>query len=425
MSPVRLLLPVALAALLAAPAATATSAVQHEEAVPPSRVVPAGAKPDGAAKMCGVCHSDIRVKYARGVHRSEGIGCVSCHGGDPDALTVEGAHRGGYRGVPSRRGIPALCASCHADVARMRFFNIPSDQYAIYQTSQHGIRLAKGDDRAAVCTDCHGVHEIRPTDDPKSSVFRRNIPATCGKCHSDPALLKRYGLKSDPVADYNASVHGKAFLAGGNNAVPECTRCHGSHGASPPGVGDVDRVCGQCHTKTRGYFVASAHKEGMDRAGEPECGACHGYHRIEKATAAMLDTLCAKCHDRGDDALRLAATYRRMVDEASKDIARADEIVAEAARIPLYVEDYRARLEDARTALMESAPVMHSLDSMLVEPHVRRARSIATGVTEEVREKFAGRVWRYVGLGLFWFYLLLTATIVTRARRRAAAERDR
>jgi hypothetical protein len=163
----------------------------------------------------------------------------------------------------------------------------------------------------------------------------------------------------------------------------------------------------------------------MDAAGQPECAACHHNHRTHVAAPAEMDAICRECHEKRDDAFVVAGAFERMIADASAEITEADKLVAEAARIPLYVEDYRARLEDARTALMESAPVTHSLDSMLVEPHTRRARSIAVGVSEEIHEKLTGRLWHKVGLGLFWFYLLLTATIVTRARRRAVAERDR
>ena len=406
-------------------AATAAAQSGHEEAKPPSRSVPAGAQPAKASKMCGVCHGDIRVKYEKGVHRSEGIGCVSCHGGNPDAVTVETAHGSGFRGVPSRRAIPGLCASCHADVAKMRFFNLPSDQYALYQTSQHGMRLAKGDESVAVCIDCHGAHEIRRRDDPQSSVFGRNIPTTCGKCHGNTAFLKRHGREDNPVADYHAGVHGKAYLAAGNDAAPECTRCHGSHGATPPGVGDVQKVCGQCHTKPRTYFLGSAHRDVLDSEHKEECLACHRNHKTEGASPALFETVCKDCHDAGEPALQVAATFARKIREATTEIARADTLVGEASRIPLYVEDYKSRLEDARTALLESAPVTHSLDSTLVEPYTRRARSIAAEVSREIRHKLSGRFWHKVGLGLIWFYLLLTAAIIVRARRRAAREPNR
>jgi hypothetical protein len=79
-----------------------------EQKSPPSRTVPAGAKPTPVAGMCGVCHSEVRVRYERGVHSREAIGCTSCHGGNAAAISVPAAHAGNYRGVPSRRAIPAL-----------------------------------------------------------------------------------------------------------------------------------------------------------------------------------------------------------------------------------------------------------------------------------------------------------------------------
>lgn len=383
------------------------------------------AAPPGVGGMCGVCHSENRVQFERGIHRSEGIACTSCHGGDSTATTVVGAHRGNFRGAPRRRDIPALCASCHADVARMRPYNLPSDQFALYQTSQHGQRLAQGDPNVAVCTDCHGVHEIRRRDDPKSRVFPRNIPSTCARCHGDAALMKKYGRTDNPYADYAAGVHGTAFLKNGNDAAPECTRCHGSHGATPPGLGDVEKVCGQCHATTRQYFLEGPHKEAMDAAGLQECAACHHHHDTPPASVAMLDTVCLQCHTMDSAQQKLAATMKTMFTEASQEIDRAHRLVEEAGRIPLYVEDYEARLVDARTSLMESFPVMHALNPSRVEPHTRRARSIAAEVSSEIHEKLAGRWWNKVGLGVFWFYLLLTAAILVRARRRAAAEGPR
>jgi hypothetical protein len=111
-----------------------------------------------------------------------------------------------------------------------------------------------------------------------------------------------------------------------------------------------------------------------------------------------------------------------MYTKASDDVDGAEKLVEEAARIPLYVDDYKARLADARTALMEVGPVMHALDSMQVEPHTRHARSIAAEVSGEIQHKMSERVWRYVGLVLCWFYLLLTVGIVLQARRRALAQ---
>jgi hypothetical protein len=371
---------------------------------------------------CGLCHPDVRVEFEQGVHRREGIACTSCHGGDASATTVAGAHGKGFRGVPRRRDIPALCASCHADVARMRPYNLPTDQFALYQTSRHGRLLAQGDEHVAVCTDCHGAHAIRRRDDPKSPVFARNVPATCGRCHGDAALMSRYGKKDNPYADYVAGVHGQALLQQGNASAPECARCHGAHGATPPGVGDVDKVCGQCHAATRVYFEEGPHRDAMVAAGEPECASCHENHRIRKADLTLLDTACLRCHGGESDQERLAGTLKALVTGASEEIDRAHEVVDAAAAVPLYVEDYRARLEEARTALLESLPVMHALSATRVEDLTQRSRSIAREVESEISGKVEGLRWRRVGLLVFWFYLLLTIAILVRSRRRAERE---
>jgi hypothetical protein len=36
---------------------------------------------------------------------------------------------------------------------------------------------------SAVCSDCHGVHNIRKASDPASSVSSQNLLGTCQKCH--------------------------------------------------------------------------------------------------------------------------------------------------------------------------------------------------------------------------------------------------
>ena len=75
---------------------------------------------------------------------------------------------------------------------------------------------AAGNDKAAVCSDCHGEHEVLAPNDPTSPVFRANVPKTCSKCHSDEA------------AQFAKSIHGKV-LADGNTEGPVCTTCHGVH----------------------------------------------------------------------------------------------------------------------------------------------------------------------------------------------------
>jgi hypothetical protein len=363
----------------------------------------------GGTGLCGFCHPDVRVEYEHSIHHSEEVGCVSCHGGNPAADSVDKAHRGDFRREIRRRDIPGLCATCHQDPQVMRPYNLPTDQYALYRTSQHGVALAKGDERVAVCTD----------EDALSKVYPRNTPATCASCHSDADLMSTYGLEEDPYAAFLAGRHGEALMKRQDSSSPECSRCHGAHGAAPPGVGDINKTCGQCHTTARAHFLESAHREGMSRAGLPECSSCHGHHEISTADITLLDTVCLECHDEGSAQVELGMQMKTLYTAAEADVEKARRIVARAAEIPLYIEDYTARLEEAHTSLVETLPAMHSLDLDLVDRLSGRARSIGHEVESEVRRKLDGRKWRRVGLLVFWFYLLVTVATLVHFRRRA------
>jgi hypothetical protein len=302
----------------------------------------------------------------------------------------------------------------------MRPYNLPTDQLALYRTSAHGRALARGDDRVAVCIDCHGVHHILRHEDPGSTVFPSTIPKTCGRCHSDAGLMRPRGHDGNPFEEYAAGVHGQALLEHGDSSAPDCARCHGAHGAAPPGVGDVDKVCGQCHAATRAQFLESPHRRVMAAAGLPECASCHGNHRVGRADIALLDTVCLKCHDAKSTAVNLATRMKALHTGASEELERARRTVQRASEVPIYVEDYRARLEEARTSLIESLPAMHSLDLARVEQLTHRARSLGAEVESEVGGKLGEMKWRRVGLGVFWLYLLVTVAILARFRTRAA-----
>jgi len=372
--------------------------------------------------LCTLCHPDVRVEFEKSIHKSEEVSCVSCHGGNPAASTVDGAHRGDFRGKIRRRDIPALCATCHADAQKMGPYNLSTDQFALYQTSVHGHQLARGDENVAVCTDCHGDHDILAPDDPRSRVYPANVPKTCSGCHSDSGLMGKYGLKDDPYADFLAGRHGEALLERQDASAPSCARCHGAHGASPPGVGDVNKICGQCHPTARAHFIEGPHKAAMDAAGLPECASCHGNHKIVKADVASLETVCQDCHDEGSKEVELGTKMKTLYGAAEADVASAQSVLDQAAAIPLYVEDYEARLAEAKTSLTEALPAMHSVRLPEVEQLTGRARSIGHQVESEIRGKLESRKWRGVGLLFFWFYVIVTVATLVHYRRRAARE---
>jgi predicted CXXCH cytochrome family protein len=271
-----------------------------------------------------------------------------------------------------------------------------------------------------VCSDCHGAHEILPPSDPASTVYALNIPRTCGSCHGDPALLKQRGLP-DRFHAYEKSVHARELYERGNRRAPTCVSCHGVHGAAPPNLGDVDKVCGQCHTAERRYYTAGVHAAtlGGDR---PECVSCHDPHDAQAAQPERLATSCAQCH--AGDARRLALGRRLWTDyrTAAAEVDKAAGLVAQADAIPIQTEDYRARIEEARTYLREALPAAHAVQEEVVAGFTTRARAVGQEVQQEIQAKFGNlRTHKFVLL-LFWFYVLLTLYVLKRFRDQAARQ---
>ena len=306
---------------------------------------------NGAASgnYCTVCHSDTQVELQESAHQREGVTCVSCHGGDPAAESVAGAHSKSFRGSFDRKQAVELCSTCHSDPQQMRPYGIPTDQHALYLTSAHGKKLMQGDTRVAVCTDCHGNHRVLSAKDPASPVFRQNIPDTCGRCHENANLMKVYGLSANIVAEYRQSVHGKALFEKHSTQAPDCTRCHGTHGAAPPGIGNVAKVCGQCHTRTLEAFRDSPHKDALTAGTQSECASCHGNHRIEPAGHQMWASSCTACHGNGEPAIDRGKKIQALFVQAEGETEKAKLSIEEARRIPLDVSDYEARLSDSLT----------------------------------------------------------------------------
>jgi predicted CXXCH cytochrome family protein len=244
-------------------------------------------------------------------------------------------------------------------------------------------------------------------------VFPANIPRTCGRCHGDSTVVQR---NRGVFAEYSRSVHAQALLDRGNLRAPTCVSCHGVHGAAPPALGDVDKVCGRCHTAERRYLNAGEHRPG-DRGG-PECSTCHGAHDIGSARAERLPESCVECHKAGsrEDSLgqRVWSDYRGAAEAVEKAAATATR----AEAVPINTDDYRARLEEAKTYLRESLPAAHSVREDLVAGFTARALSVAREVDSELQSKLGHlQVRRYV-LILFWFYLLLTILVLRRFQRR-------
>lgn len=144
-------------------------------------------------ETCGMCHVDIASQFQKSVHGkalAQGVAkapvCNDCHGEhnilkpSNEASTV------------NPRNIRETCSQCHGNLALSRQFGLPADRITTFDQSFHGLALKAGQQTVANCASCHGVHDILPPTDAKSSINPKNLPATCGKCH--PGAGARFAL---------------------------------------------------------------------------------------------------------------------------------------------------------------------------------------------------------------------------------------
>jgi formate dehydrogenase gamma subunit len=76
-----------------------------------------------------------------------------------------------------------VCSNCHASERMNTKYNLPPDRVKTFFESYHGLAAQYGSTLAANCASCHGVHKILPSTDPRSTVNKDHLVATCGKCH--------------------------------------------------------------------------------------------------------------------------------------------------------------------------------------------------------------------------------------------------
>lgn len=376
-----------------------------------------------AEESCVTCHPQSKSELQQSVHAAH-FACTACHGGDAETVSVAAhAREKGYIGVPSRAAIPALCGSCHADAVRMRPFGLPTDQLAQYSSSEHGQALARGDERVAVCTDCHRAHDIVGGDEPTSPVARQNVPATCGRCHADAVLMASYGLPSDVVEKFRRSVHGVALFVDQHPVAPTCATCHGAHAAVAPRPGEPS-ACGHCHTRSEEYLQQGPHGAAGRAGTMAECTSCHRYHDVDHPTLALFENGCAGCHSAGSAAATRATVLASLLEQAEASVATATAELRDATRHAPTLVRYDARLRQGRAYVLEAGPVQHALDVDRVQDLARRARSINDDVRAAVSGARQERRLHVLWLALAWVYLVFVVAVaylyrreVTRARR--------
>ncbi len=250
--------------------------------------------------VCGSCHAGAAENGATvsALHLSvhEGFDCLACHQ-EKGTLPHKPAEnfRAGNEG----------CRSCHVEEA---------SQYQV-----HG-RVVVTDDNndIPICADCHGSHGILPTEDKDSLVNPANLPRTCGSCHENIDITRKYEILIDrPVQIYEASVHGQA-ARGGSNVAATCSDCHSTGGTahrilapifqdSAVNHFNIPATCGKCHSGIEQDYREGIHGRMVanGQTDAPVCTNCHGEHgilppsdpRSPVSPARVAEMTCARCHD--------------------------------------------------------------------------------------------------------------------------------
>lgn len=248
---------------------------------------------------CVECHEEskhetvITDDLSHSIH--EGLECLDCH-----------IHK---NTLPHKENIEFQvgcdgCRTCHEDA---------SEQY-----KGHG-RSGIGEcEDMPHCSDCHGDHDVLPSAVKLSKTHPANLPQTCGKCHEDLNITKKYEILIDhPIEIYENSVHGKA-TKGGIYVAATCNDCHSTGGTAhkiySPGNPvssinhfNIPKTCGKCHNGVENDFWDGIHGKLVKRGetDSPICTDCHGEHgilshsdpRSPVSSTRVAEATCAPCHE--------------------------------------------------------------------------------------------------------------------------------
>jgi nitrate/TMAO reductase-like tetraheme cytochrome c subunit len=236
---------------------------------------------------CTDCHSDIREfphpKYKGGtslrgmqvaIYNATKESCAKCHSSQEEHA-LDSVHQ---RALDAGNNNAAVCADCHHPHYLDRWEDRPRTAipetcarchngiFETYTGSVHGAALiGEGNPDVPTCIDCHGLHNIQ---DPTTAEFRNATPQLCAKCHTDAAVMDRYGLSTDVLATYVSDFHGTTAVLfeqshpGQKIDTAVCTDCHGVHDISrvddpQTGIGlktNLLKRCQACHPDATDNF---------------------------------------------------------------------------------------------------------------------------------------------------------------------------
>ncbi len=136
-------------------------------------------------QTCSQCHGEIAKTFNESIHGvalQDGIKdaptCTTCHGEHQIYAPTDPRSRVSAQNVSTQ-----VCASCHNSVQLSQRYGMPDDRFKTFSDSFHGLASRAGSVQVANCASCHGVHNIKPSSDPTSTINKANLATTCGRCH--------------------------------------------------------------------------------------------------------------------------------------------------------------------------------------------------------------------------------------------------
>jgi len=179
--------------------------------------------------VCDRCHSgeynltmDSVHSAAQAAGKREAAVCTDCHGSH---YVRQWTDLETHALLPAARLIiPTTCSKCHNAI------------YQKYRTSVHGAALTdESNIDVPTCIDCHGVHNIG---NPTTAAFRLKSPELCASCHTNPAIMDKYGISTNVLNTYVSDFHGTTVTLFQKQSPdsptnkPVCYDCHGIHDIS-------------------------------------------------------------------------------------------------------------------------------------------------------------------------------------------------
>jgi cytochrome b subunit of formate dehydrogenase len=348
---------------------------------------------------CEDCHQNAYAEHRATVKRLTPVNCARCHKAeaslyqesvhgrararkDPYAPACHHCH-GMHDILPSGNpkshtyviNVPSTCSACHREGAPMMQVHDISQKEAVsnYSMSDHANGVFKrGLIVSAVCTSCHGSHQILKHQDSRSSINQQNVSKTCMKCHAQiervhkkvirgslwekepgripacidchpPHRVRKVFYESDLPDKVCLGCHGDpnltkekdgqkvslhvdpAQISNSAHAKLPCVKCHmESTSRHRRPCQEVKRVdCSICHAETVRDFERSFHGRLVSKndPNAPTCTLCHGTHGMQVKRAPSSPTfarnipeLCGRCHQEGKKAaVRYTGPQRNII----------------------------------------------------------------------------------------------------------------